>query len=856
MEAAIRWSPHSTQQTPRFLIIDVAGNRLRLCQIDRFGKGKVKYKQLVLRDKLPNYTAFDWSKRDEHIVAIGSASGEAVLVQVDADRPQSDYIHSFPIKHQRKCNSIAFSSKNFLATGLDRVRNDVCLNVYDLNTPSLSSSTEPYKKLASSEAISSIKFFTGQPDTLVAGVSRQCIRLYDLRDSGPIGVAQYQTRQVHNIAIDPLDENYLVSAGTTGDPTVTVWDQRFIKQRNSSDPASAGPVLEFRPVVDNTQSATIWSLRYCGTKRSTFGVLANTGEFKIVELAQHSHRPESHQPSVSGPNAPAWASPCYTKTSHSLRYPWYDERHRVAENSRIVAYDFMTAGNPLGGQCALALCPNREVEVIKVPSPAPRINITALDEIYRNREVIAKPSARQGTVAEDLIELQNKSLRGKHKISPDLGDSLSGRLDRLTIDHLHRNIPLESATQSSTQVHEDLLTLAYPHIKIDLPDYLKSLQTQKQRCQEGYNLDCRRNKEVVANDPWLVDAWNLIERMDAHACNEGMVGGDLDLTYLGVASIWANKLTMYDQRMIDPDAKKSETIFVEAVKEICENKEFPPFSGIASHYPENRQLCLSLCGWNISKKGIRERCSTLINEGQYYKAIVLSVFQGYKDVALDLLKEIIQQKQLSNIGLGAVIACDSVNEDQRHMCSWMADMTDEPYLKGLLAYFISGDWSSVVDMPQLSLTDRVGVALKYLNDEKLTNFLRLITQETIAYGNIEGLLLTGLTDRAMDLFEHYIAKFGDLQTAVLLLSRACPLYIQDDRWPLWKDMYLNQMQVWRTFLERTSYIKEHNLRCVSREGRSVNKPAAPSLAIRCLNCQMNLALRKDVKTSRQYLTPV
>jgi WD40 repeat protein len=181
MEAAIRWSPHSTQNSPRFLIIDVAANRLRLCQIDRVENNKVKYKQLCLRDRLPNYTAFDWSKRDETFVAIGSSSGEAILVKIDADHPQTDYVHAFPIKHQRKCNSIAFSSKNFLATGLDRVRNDVCLNIYDLNTPNLTANAEPARKLASSEAISSIKFFTGQPDTLVAGVSRQSIRIYDLR---------------------------------------------------------------------------------------------------------------------------------------------------------------------------------------------------------------------------------------------------------------------------------------------------------------------------------------------------------------------------------------------------------------------------------------------------------------------------------------------------------------------------------------------------------------------------------------------------------------------------------------------------------------------------------------------------
>ena len=124
---------------------------------------------------------FDWSKTHEHYVAIGSASGEASLLEIDAGRPNSDFTQSFPIKHQRKCNSIAFSTGNLLATGLDRVRNDFCMNIYDLNLGSYTAQQEPYKKLASSEAITSIKFFPGHPQTLVAGVSRQCIRIYDLR---------------------------------------------------------------------------------------------------------------------------------------------------------------------------------------------------------------------------------------------------------------------------------------------------------------------------------------------------------------------------------------------------------------------------------------------------------------------------------------------------------------------------------------------------------------------------------------------------------------------------------------------------------------------------------------------------
>ena len=680
-------------------------------------------------------------------------------------------------------------------------------------------------------------------------------------DSSTAGIAQFQTRQVHNISIDPLDENYFLSAGTAGDPTVTVWDTRFVKQRvASNDNAGGGAVLEFKPVVDNSQSASIWSLRYSGTKRGTFGVLANTGEFKIIELAQHSHQPSE---TADTPFARAWASPYYTKATHHLRYASHDKQHRHDEKERVVAYDFMTTGNPLGGQCALALHSNREVEVLRVPPIPPRINVSALEEIYKDRTCIARPTSPYGTVAEDLIQVQNRALGDKYDIEHDHKPNLSASIDRLSLSNSQRSLPLLSTEHPSHHMHEDLLDLAFPEFKIPLSDYLAVLQAPKRRVQEGYSLDCAKNKAIVHNDPWLVDVWTLIDRMDAHAAGDGMVGNGLDLKYLGVSSIWANELTMYDERLIDPDTKTSQEMFSDAVKEIVEAMEFPIFEGVNTEYPENRQLCLSLCGWPLEKAGVEQNCQRLIDEGDIYKAIVLAVFQGHKDIALTLLRASLTSKRLpqDDIGLAAVIACASpssgVSAEQREACAWMADMTSDAYLKSLLTYFITGDWSSVVSMPQLTLSDRVAVALKYLPDPSLTTFLTTTTTTATAQGDISALLLTGLTTRSLSLLQTHISHHPTtgLQNAVLILSRACPLYIQDPRWTLWKDMYLEQQQIWRTFLERTRYVKEHNLLSVTREGRSVNKPSQPSLTLRCLNCQQNLALRKDPRSSTKRLLP-
>lgn len=621
----------------------------------------------------------------------------------------------------------------------------------------------------------------------------------------------------------------------------------MVKQRSDN----AGAVLEFKPVVDNSQPASIWSLRYSGTKKGTFGVLANTGEFKILEIAQHSHRLETLKSSADTSMARAWSSQHYTKVSHNLCHPWHSKHHPQKQKNRVMAYDFMTTGNPLDGQFALALHVNREVEVLKVPPPAPRINVSALEEIYKDRITIARPRSSHGTVAEDLTEIQNEALSRKGGLGPA---DLSGDLETLDMNDDQR---------SSTRLREDILRLAYPDVKVPLADYLAFMQSSKRRCQEGYSLECAQNKAIVVNDPWLTEVWTFVERMDAHAWGDGMVGNGLELNYLGIESIWANDLEMYDDRRIDPDAKKSQEMFRDAVKEIVEAKDFPPFEGVDTLFPENRQLCLSLCGWPLDKKGVQDNCENLIHDGGVLKAVVLAVFQGHKDIALSLLRAALQQGKLSHdhIGLGAVIACASpssgVPAEQREACAWMADMTTDPYLKSLLTYFITADWTAVVDMTSLSLPDRVAVALKYLPDASLSRFLSMMTTSCIHSGSISGLLLTGLTTRALDLLQVHIAAHpSELQTAVLLLSRACPLYIQDPRWYLWKDVYLEQMQAWRTFLERTRFTKEHNARSVTRDGSARNKPTQPSIAIRCAQCQLNLALRKETRGAKSRLVPV
>lgn len=188
MDTAIRWSPMSTTSEQRFLYIDVAGRSLKLCNVTSYDKSGLKYEVLSTNSKVPPFRAIDWSPVKEGLVAVGQSSGEATVLRIDDDSQDSFLL---PIRNQRHCNAVAFNTEGLLATGLDKVRNDFCLNIWDLNQR-LSMGTsrgfgadrhsvEPWRKLASSEPITSVKFFKDRPDTLVAGVKGQFVRLYDLR---------------------------------------------------------------------------------------------------------------------------------------------------------------------------------------------------------------------------------------------------------------------------------------------------------------------------------------------------------------------------------------------------------------------------------------------------------------------------------------------------------------------------------------------------------------------------------------------------------------------------------------------------------------------------------------------------
>ena len=530
METAIRWSPSSTTSEQRFLLTDVNGRSFRHCIVEKYDGIDFQYRVLSTQRKVSPFRAYDWSPHDESLIAVGQWSGEATVLRLNEEGPSL----SFPIKHQRLCNAVTFGHDGLLATGLERVRNDFCLNIWDIHRGAPASSSpsslrpssgrqtvEPLRKLASSEAITSIKFFS-QPDLLIAGVKGTCLRIYDLRESTGNPSLQLQTTCVHNIAIDLLDENYFASAAPAKDSTVQVWDRRAgvastagtLKSGLSQNPQQ-GPVISYRTAFDPSNSpsqVSIWSLRYCKSRSSLLGALTSTGGFKVFEtkkdysVLRNSQFARSETTFEGSDLMPQTIS---TKRIHSVGSDSRDEQARGQEKDHIVAFDFSNLGGPNGRPCAIILHADQSVGIHELDGPPPALSLSSLGSLASGKarsrfdnEIATDDAAELGCLMQ-LIAADEKAagfkpseIRQKH--------ALDATPTNYTLHSLE-----EKRQLSSREAHEHSQLSGR---KVTMNEALEQSTISRHRCLDGYLFNCKKNAEIVAEDPWLSEMWTWIGR--------------------------------------------------------------------------------------------------------------------------------------------------------------------------------------------------------------------------------------------------------------------------------------------------------------------------------------------------------
>ncbi|KAL5528601.1 hypothetical protein ACEPAF_7737 [Sanghuangporus sanghuang] len=187
---------------------------------------------------------FAWSPdpSTDDLIAVGASTGKVELWRLESNKyARNNMVFSgpeftLPTRSSRSVLALAFSSAkpNFLAVGMDKVKGDPSLVIWDLNNAAAASAKSSsartstasrpiVQQYAMAEVVSSLAFLPDSPNLLVAGISNLWLRLFDLRDHKSMHVAQAPAAKVNGIATDLFDKNRIACFG---EGSVTVWDTR------------------------------------------------------------------------------------------------------------------------------------------------------------------------------------------------------------------------------------------------------------------------------------------------------------------------------------------------------------------------------------------------------------------------------------------------------------------------------------------------------------------------------------------------------------------------------------------------------------------------------------------------------
>lgn len=376
----IKWSPNASYDS--FLHLNLQHRIVQLYEpTGHVQRGRFDFQKISKHDEVPPLTTYDWSPSIPGLVAVGTSTGIVNLLRVDDN--SNDYKELVP-KVARTCLAVAFNTTGLLAVGLDRVRNDPCLHIWDVSRLStihesgpgfphgIELGKDPRKRLEHNASISSIKFFEDNPHTLVVGMKGSGLRIHDIRE-GHESVINFQTKCNNNLAIDYADQNYFASSALDS-PGVMVWDRRalsrgvasssYLEAVDSEEMPLGGALrldramdMERDPQARSARNSFIRKLGYCRDQRGMLAVLSRTGQLKILRT-QHSGN-SSEDVESDSPRL------LHVRRSNEMDNLYYEPDRK---NERIVSFDWVTMPSPLLRPRLLVLRNSGAFEILEAPS--------------------------------------------------------------------------------------------------------------------------------------------------------------------------------------------------------------------------------------------------------------------------------------------------------------------------------------------------------------------------------------------------------------------------------------------------------------------------------------------------------
>jgi len=186
---------------------------------------------------------------------------------------------------------------------------------------------------------------------------------------------------------------------------------------------------------------------------------------------------------------------------------------------------------------------------------------------------------------------------------------------------------------------------------------------------------------------------------------------------------------------------------------------------------------------------------------------------------------------------------DDLTKQQLDFDELVASRTD-PYLRAISSLIATRDWATIANQRSLPLRERVYVAVRNFDDAQLTSWLGDEVAYAVQTGDVEGIVLTGISERMVDILAKYVEKFHDVQTATLIMSYAAPRYVDDYRCTAWRNAYRAYLQRHKAFFQRTKFEVESTKRS-KHHGKPTIMPPFKQIALRCVYCDAETTLSRQ-----------
>lgn len=700
---------------------------------------------------------------DDTLVAISCGgvqnTGKIVLVCLRPAGMYSidNYVHIDLVAKRAICNDVDWSHVNnsLLATAWDRHKVDNSLQIFDINRIietgkyfnfSPTPNNRPVFDGCSGDSINSLSWFKKE-QSLVAGINNKQVRIFDIRDLTKSKLTT-TTRAVHGLTVDSFSDKRFASYV---DNTVHIWDSRFFD----------------KPLVTITESKPISQISWCPTRNHTFSALMAGDDFvKIYDIQQASLFSEDFDAKIVErlihpfAQATAAAAAAANSSSSPTANSSFDPTMNMTSSfmgvqnlnlpRQITSYDWHSTS---------------EFRLIAISNTRDVIGLNICDRITLNWSPICEIVWTNGKKIQQCLDPRDERYKS---------------LDDISVQMRHRAITnygmiVEDGPHHQRGDDSDLIgLLRWVKLAKALDITSKKSKQQQQQLRHANGI---ANTDNIDNVTEILGVGSLLQD------SSNQTPSNVEVKAINWKGVAATSCVMSPIRF-------------------------------QVYHSELRSRALLLCDWIPDIDNISQTIPIidyLEKEGNYMRAAAIAVFNMRLQRAIDSLTmgATRSDPNLSSVAMALSGYTGERTSMWREMCQSLKTRLTNPYMKAMFAFLTSDNDTSfheIIYDKDLILADRVAFSLLYLPDDKLNNYLTETTSTLVENGDLNGILLTGITENGLSLLQRYIEISSNIQSVSLIVLHSLPSAIcNDQRAQLWVECYRGMLDCWRLWHQRAQF---------------------------------------------------